>query len=223
MISDNMDQVNPREKNGFSGLNINELKDIFHNNAKPGPPAPGPYKPTCVFLLLYNLADPYILAIQKADTEGYPWRNQVALPGGHLEKEDASPLEGAFRELEEETRISRNQVDLLGSLGHYQTINGRNIEAFIGVWDGTGPVRYDPSEISRIINIPLRALVETHHNGNFRHRIPGIDELRYPFEDVVIWGATARILHHLIELLYPIFGSVPADKAYDVGDNHATA
>jgi len=57
----------------------------------------------------------------------------------------------------------------------------------------------------------------------FHNRIPSIDELRYPFEDVVIWGATARILHHLIELLYPLFGSIPADKAYDVGDNHATA
>ena len=223
MISDTMDQVNQREKNGFSGLNVKELKGIFHNNTNPGPPAPGPYKPTCVFLLLYKLAEPHILAIQKADTEGYPWRNQVALPGGHLEKEDTSPLEGAFRELEEETRINRDQVELIGSLGHYQTINGRDIEAFIGVWDGTGPVRYDPSEISRILNIRLRPLVQTHHVGNFHNRIPSIDELRYPFEDVVIWGATARILHHLIELLYPLFGSIPADKAYDVGDNHATA
>lgn len=223
MISDNMNPVKQRGKDGFSGLNVKDLKAIFHNNANPGPPAPGPYKPTCVFLLLYNLAEPHILAIQKTDTEGYPWRNQVALPGGHLEKEDASPLEGAFRELEEETRINRDQVELIGSLGHYQTINGRDIEAFIGVWDGTGPVRYDPSEIARILNIPLRPLVQTHHTGNFHNRIPSIDELRYPFEDVVIWGATARILHHLIELLYPLFGSIPADKAYDVGDNHATA
>jgi len=63
MISDTMDQVNQREKNGSSGLNVKELKDIFHNNANPGPPAPGPYKPTCVFLLLYNLPEPHILAI----------------------------------------------------------------------------------------------------------------------------------------------------------------
>mgnify|MGYP001825530107 CR=1 FL=1 len=223
MIADSMDPVKQRTKNGFSGLNVNDLKAVFRNNADPGAPAPGPYKPTCVFLLLYNLAEPHNLAIQKTDTEGYPWRNQVALPGGHLEKDDASPLEGAFRELEEETRINRAQVELIGSLGHYQTINGRDIEAFIGVWDGTGPVRCDPSEIARILNIPLRVLVETHHSGNFHHRIPSIDELRYPFEDVVIWGATARILHHLIELLHPFFGSIPADKAYDAGDNHATA
>jgi len=216
-----MDQFQHREYNGFSGFDVNGLKGLFRKNAIPGPPKNGSHKPACVFLLLYNLEAPHILAIQKTDSEGYPWRNQVALPGGHLEEKDASPLAGAFRELEEETRISRDQVELIGSLGHYQTINGRDIEAFIGVWDVTGPVRYDPSEIARLLKIPLRALVQTHHVGNFHNRIPTIDELRYPFEDVVIWGATARILHHLIELLYPLLGGIPSDKAYDVGDNQA--
>ena len=216
-----MDQFHQPEYNGFPGFDIAGLKNIIRKNTIPGPPEPGPYKSACVFLLLFNVEEPHILAIQKTDTEGYPWRNQVALPGGHLEKEDASPLAGAFRELEEETRISCNRVELIGSLGHYQTINGRDIEAFIGVWDATGPVRYDPSEIARILKIPLRALVQTHHVGKFHNRIPPIYELRYPFEDVVIWGATARILHHLIELLYPLLGGIPSDKAYDAGDNQA--
>ena len=202
-----MDQFQQKEYSGFCGFDVKSLKDIIHNNAMPGPPEPGPFQSNCVFLLLFNAEDPHILAIQKTDSEGYPWRNQVALPGGHLEKEDAGPVEGAFRELEEETRISRDQVELIGSLGHYQTINGRDIEAFIGVWDATGPVLHDPSEIARILNVPLRALVQTHHIGNFHNRIPSIDELRYPFEDVVIWGATARILHQLIELLYPLLVS----------------
>ena len=203
MFSNNKNQLQQRENTGSSGFDVIGLKELIRNNAMPGLPEPNPFQPTCVFLLLFNAEDPHILAIQKTDSEGYPWRNQVALPGGHLEKEDASPLAGAFRELEEETRISRDRVEFIGSLGHYQTINGRDIEAFIGVWDATGPVRYDPSEISRILNVPLRALVQTHRVGNFHNRRPSIDELRYPVEDVVIWGATARILHQLIELLYP--------------------
>jgi len=199
-----MDHLLQRKTTGFSGFDVIGLKEIIRKNAMPGLPESNPFQPTCVFLLLFNAEDPHILAIQKTDSEGYPWRNQVALPGGHLEKEDASPLAGAFRELEEETRISLDQVEFIGSLGHYQTINGRDIEAFIGVWDATGPVRYDPSEIARMLNVPLRALVQTHRVGNFHNRIPSIDELRYPVEDVVIWGATARILHQLIELLYPL-------------------
>jgi 8-oxo-dGTP pyrophosphatase MutT (NUDIX family) len=212
-----------RKPYDFSDLNFDQLKETIAGNPMPGPPPPGPFKPTSVFLLLFNLVDLHILAIQKTDSEGYPWRNQVALPGGHLEEDDASPLEGAYRELEEETGIGRDQVEFIGSLGHYQTINGRDIQAFVGAWDATGPVEYDPSEISRVLTIPLRTLVQTHHVAKFHNRIPTIDELRYPFENVVIWGATARILHHFIELLYPLFGSISADKAYDVGDNQATA
>jgi len=211
-FSENMDSIHQREYKGFSGFDIAGLKNIIRKNTFPGPPEPGPYKPACVFLLLFNLDEPHILAIQKTDSEGYPWRNQAAFPGGHLEAEDASPLEGAFRELAEETRISRDQVELIGSLGHYQTINGRDIEAFIGVWDATGPVRHDPSEIARFLKIPLRTLVQTHQANNFHNRIPPVDELRYPFEDVVIWGATARILHHLIEPLYPLLAKLEFDN-----------
>jgi 8-oxo-dGTP pyrophosphatase MutT (NUDIX family) len=180
------------------------LKHIIRNNDAPGIPKSGAFKPACVFLLLFNLENPHILAIQKADSEGYPWRNQVALPGGHLDVADASPLEGAFRELQEEVSICRNQVRLLGTIGHFQTINNRDIEVFTGLWNGVGPIKHDPAEISRVLQIPLRVLVQTHLNAGYHNRIPDVHELRYPFEDVVIWGATARILHHFIEILSPI-------------------
>ena len=187
---------------GLMGIDIDELKHIISNDPSPESPDDRIYKPACVFLLLFDLEEPYILAIQKADSEGYPWRNQVALPGGHLDAEDASPLECAFRELEEEMGINRDQVEFLGSMGHFQTINQRDIEVFTGLWKAVGPVRHDSAEISRILKIPIRVLVETHNAKNFHGRIPGIDELRYPFEDVIIWGATARILHHFIELIF---------------------
>ena len=131
-----MDSNQSQDNIAFTGLDVVGLKKIINQNLVPGPPEPGLYKPACVFLLVYNLAEPYILAIQKTDSEGYPWRNQVALPGGHLDEKDTSPLEGAFRELEEEVSISRNQVQLLGSIGHFQTINHRDIEVFTGLWNG---------------------------------------------------------------------------------------
>ena len=189
---------------GLMGIDTDELKDIIAKTTSPERPNDRIYKPACVFLLLFELDEPHILAIQKTDSEGYPWRNQVALPGGHLDVEDASPLEGAFRELEEELGIHRDQVEFLGSLGHFQTINHRDIEVFAGLWKAVGPVRHDPAEISRILKIPLRVLVQTHRAKNFHGHIPDIDELRYPFEDVVVWGATARILHYLIEILLEV-------------------
>lgn len=178
------------------------LKQIIRNTVPPEPPDIF-HKPACVFLLLFDKEDPHILAIQKSDTEGYPWRNQVALPGGHIDETDASAVHAAYRELEEEVNITENQVEFMGSLGHFQTIRQRSIEVFAGLWNGKGPVRHDPREIARVLEIPLRSLIQTHRTENFHNRIPDVYDLTYPFQDAVIWGATARILHYFIELLYP--------------------
>jgi len=179
------------------------LKNIFDRAAFPPPPKDPRYQPTSVFLLLYNPNEPHILAIQKSDTDGYPWRNQVALPGGHVDQEDAGPLDTAFRELHEEVGIPNDQVRLIGSMGHFQTIRCKDIEVFVGMWNGQGPVRYDTNEISRVLEIPLRDLVQTHNELNgFGSLTPSAD-ITYPFQDVVIWGVTAKILNFFISLIHP--------------------
>jgi 8-oxo-dGTP pyrophosphatase MutT (NUDIX family) len=186
-------------------IDLISLKKIIDNGSGPGPPPDNQLRPTCVFLLLYNKDDPHCLVIQKSDSDGYPWRNQVALPGGHIDKSDASPLEAAYRELKEEVNIPPNQVELIGSLGHFQTlVKPRDIEVFVGWWNGEGPVSIDPVEISRVLEIPLKSLIETHVVNGYHNRQFGVKELTYPFLDVVIWGASARIIHHFIERIYPV-------------------
>lgn len=198
---------------GFETIDYSRLKEIIVNASPNGSPADDSRAPACVFLLLFNRPDPYILAIQKSDTEGYPWRNQVALPGGHMESTDAGPVAAAFRELEEELEINKDQVDFIGSLGYFQTLTRpRDIEVFIGLWNGRGPVRYDATEIARVLEVPLKTLVGIHQAKGYHDRKPDTRELEYPFEDVVIWGATAKILHHFIELIYPLINKRNDEK-----------
>lgn len=158
---------------------------------------------TSVFLLLYNKTDvPFILAILKANTPGYAWSNQVALPGGHVDETDPSPLEAAYREIEEELCIYRHQVKFVGSMGHFQTIQHKDIEVFVGIWDGRmESVTYDPREISKVLELPVDQFLKSHLSNHFHGRIPGVMELFYPFNDVVVWGVTARIFHYFFELL----------------------
>jgi coenzyme A diphosphatase NUDT7 len=190
---------------GFETIDYSRLKEIIVNSRPNGSPPDDSRVPACVFLLLFNRSDPHILAIQKSDTEGYPWRNQVALPGGHVESSDAGPVAAAFRELEEELNISQDQVDFIGSLGTFQTLTRpRDIETFIGLWNGKGPVRFDTTEIARILEIPLKTLVGIHQAKRYHDRQTHTREPEYPFGDVVIWGATAKMLHHFIELIYPL-------------------
>jgi coenzyme A diphosphatase NUDT7 len=178
--------------------------------ADPGLPVPTPgFRPASVSLLVFDKPEPHLLAIQKADTQGYPWRNQVALPGGHRDAGDATATATALRELEEELGIPSVQVRILGSLGRFQTIALREVEAFVGIWDGTGPVRFETAEISRVLEIPLGLLIATHCERRYTGRLPDLRELIYPYRDVVIWGLTAKIIHRFIEGLLPVIKQAP--------------
>jgi len=179
------------------------LKSLLNNANTPSSLKDKRYDCTSVFFLIYNKDHTsFLLAILKADTPGYAWRNQVALPGGHIDKKDSSPLEAAYRELKEEIGISKNQVEYIGSLGHFQTIKHKDIEVFVGIWEGSfKEIIYDEKEISKVLEIPVDALLKTHISKNFQGHIPNIAKLLYPFEDLVVWGVTARIFHYFFELL----------------------
>ncbi len=178
------------------------ITEIIRNADRSAFPPTLSYDSTCVFLLLFNKnSELNILTIQKTDNEGYPWRNQVALPGGHVEKEDGSLVEAAYRELEEEVNITQDQVDLIGPLGHFPTINHKDIKVYIGIWKNRREIIFDPEEISRVLEIPLKTLIKTHIDSKYYGRMPDIHELIYPLDDIEIWGVTARIIHHFIELI----------------------
>ncbi len=179
------------------------LKSALAFDAEEMSPTPG-FRAASVSLLLFEKSEPHLLAIQKSDTEGYPWRNQVALPGGHQDEDDASAMATALRELEEELGIPSSQVEMLGSLGRFQTIAMREVEAFVGLWSGTGPVRCEAAEISRVLEIPLSQLIAIHRERRYAGRLPDLRELIYPHQDVVIWGLTAKIVHRFIEKLWPV-------------------
>jgi 8-oxo-dGTP pyrophosphatase MutT (NUDIX family) len=170
------------------------------------------YQPTSVFLLLFEKPELHLLAVVKTDNIGYPWRNQVALPGGHVDKNDGSPLMAAYRELKEELNIDQREVEFICTLGHFQTIKKKDIEVFTGIWKRKELSFFDTNEISRVLEIPLSVLIETHEKKGYHGRIPPVDELVYPFDDVVIWGVTAKILHFFMEKLRMLY--LPGNQPY---------
>jgi 8-oxo-dGTP pyrophosphatase MutT (NUDIX family) len=197
-------------------FNSGYLKHLLSKAKIPEIPENEKLDHTSVFLLVFTKdKTPFLLAILKADNPGYPWRNQVALPGGHVDKKDASPLEAAYRELKEEVGIPRNHIELIGSMGHFQTIGHKDIEVFVGVWDGDkDSLTYDPKEVSEILEIPIGDLLKKHLSSRFAGRIPNIEELLYPFGEVVVWGVTARIFHYFFEQVRLNLDSSIIDQLY---------
>jgi len=188
-------------------MNILSYIEKIHSSivaaAHPLAPDPAQFKPTSVMALFLFSREPSLLFIQKADREGYAWRNQMAFPGGHVEKTDESARQAAFRELYEETGIMSDNVQYIGSLGHFQTVKNRDLQAFTGIWNQKDEIVFETQEISRVLEIPFETLRQTHLEKGFagRNPRPGIKELTYPYKDVVVWGVTAQIVHHLIEVI----------------------
>ncbi len=186
-------------------MDLNQARHLL--SARPLPKAPSASMPNsaCVLMPLFEKDDEaHLLAILKTDTKGYPWRNQVALPGGHIDRNDQTALAAAYREIDEELGIRASELEPIGSLGHFLTIRQTEIEAFVAFFNGDrARLRFDPLEISQIIDIPLRTLIATHVAKRYENRIPDIAELIYPFgnQTVVIWGVTARIIHFFLEHL----------------------
>lgn len=154
-----------------------------------------------VILLLYEKgSEPYVLMVLKTESRGYPWSNQVALPGGHMDDKDATSLDTALRELYEEIGITPAHLEVAGTMGHFFTIRQTVIECFVAVWDGEDQgFGFDDREIARVIEVPVATLRKIHEAGGFSGRIPDMSELTYPYDGVVIWGVTARMIHFLLE------------------------
>lgn len=124
----------------------------------------------------------------------------VCFPGGTVDKTDASPVDTALRETEEEIRLSREQVDVLGELGHYYTQAGYLITPVVGLVSPDYSVEVNPLEVDEIYEIPLHKVLNadsyslTWRSGNRGH-------FAFHHEDVRIAGPTVSLMINLYECL----------------------
>ena len=132
-------------------------------------------------------------------------KGQFAFPGGIVEERDGSRVETALREAWEEIRLPADAVEVLGLLDDTETRATQFvITPVVGIV--TRPVAFEPDgrEIERVIEVPLRTLrdpaifrTELWEREGEEHQVHFFD---VSVEDV-IWGATARILKQLLDIV----------------------
>jgi 8-oxo-dGTP pyrophosphatase MutT (NUDIX family) len=185
-------------------VNYDVLQDALTCGDRGAGAAPAGHRENAVCLLLFESPDTTVLSILKTDSEGYPWRDDVALPGGRIESEDGGAAGAALRELHEELGIPPSHVDVLGSLGHFQTRGTKNdLEVIVARWTRRSTLRIDPREVAQVLKLPLSDLAAFHKRAGFHERsAPDLgDELIYELTDARVWGVTARILHDFLDLI----------------------
>ncbi len=129
---------------------------------------------------------------------------QIAFPGGKIEKGDATPIETALREADEEIGLSRGLVTPLGLLDLHNTGTGFRIIPVLALVDPSFTPAPDPNEVADVFEVPLSFLME--EENHMRHLREWNDRriLFYAmeYEQRFIWGATAAMLRTLYERLY---------------------
>jgi len=135
---------------------------------------------------------------------------QISFPGGRVDVEDAGTVAAALREAHEEVGLDREHVEILGALDDCPTfVTGYVITPIVGLVDplaftsaGRYPWSPSPAEIAALHELPLADFRDPANlRIEMREREGVMFELFwYTVRGQVVWGATARILHQLIEL-----------------------
>jgi 8-oxo-dGTP pyrophosphatase MutT (NUDIX family) len=165
--------------------------------------AEGPLVKAAVLVPIVDRGEPFLVFAKRTEHVG-THRGQISFPGGRLDPTDAGFLEAALRESEEEIGLPRTAVEPLGALDDTETVATQFvITPFVGFV--REPVAWQPDgrEIEKVIEVPLAALraranlrVEHRERGGVVHEV-----LFWDYRGETIWGATARILKHYLDVL----------------------
>ena len=166
-------------------------------------PMSGPLTEAAVLLpiVLREENGPTILFTQRAahlnDHAG-----QISFPGGRMESYDESPIATALRETEEEVGISRQHIDVIGSLPEYHTGTGFRVTPVVGIVKPPFEVTPDPFEVAEVFEVPLAFLMDgMHHQRRTAEFVTGSRTFYVmPYDRFFIWGATAGMLRNLFHL-----------------------
>ncbi|WP_209122882.1 CoA pyrophosphatase [Alkalihalobacillus sp. BA299] len=148
---------------------------------------------------------------------------EICFPGGKVDKSDLTEEITAKRELCEELGLTEDDFTSIAPLDVLVTPFRGTIFPFVG--QILSPENISPSEheVEEVFTVPLSFLLqnkpktynmnihfEPDENFPFDHipnreaytkRTHTFPEIFYFYNQYVIWGLTARILHHLIELI----------------------
>lgn len=128
---------------------------------------------------------------------------EISFPGGRVSDQDHSMIETALRETYEEIGLSIQKEKIIGSLAPTNTYTTKIVIYPFIVILGKISVPFEPNEeVEQVIEIPLEVLrnrltIDEEHSSSDNKMF------KFNVDGYLIWGATARILKNLLDLIYP--------------------
>jgi peroxisomal coenzyme A diphosphatase NUDT7 len=161
------------------------------------------------------------------EVRSFTMRNQpgdISFPGGRIDPTDLSPMDAALRETHEELGVDLKAIHVIGQLSPYIASPSFVIYPFVATIDDDQIFHsYNKEEVEEVLTIPVNWLLNyepSMHkvfmepvpskdfpfdkimNGeNYQWRTRAMEEWFYDYGKYTIWGLTARVLKHLIEMI----------------------
>jgi 8-oxo-dGTP pyrophosphatase MutT (NUDIX family) len=142
-----------------------------------------------------------VLTRRRADLRRHA--GEISFPGGRKDVEDADLQATALREAEEEIGLAREQVSVLGELPATSTFaTNYVIHPFVGAIPQGLAWRLSPKEVDEVLELPVEALRAGKTRRRLERRGISFETDVYVVGEHLIWGATARIIEHLLASAY---------------------
>ena len=189
-------------------MNILEYMELLKNTIKSRKPSTilnnDSYKEACVLIPIFKKDDEAYLLFTKRSHHVEHHKGQISFPGGGVDDTDVSLEDTALREAYEEIGLKREDVELLGRLDDTITFaSGYIVHPFVGLIPYPYDFKINKREVEKIIDIPLNFFFQDgvlkmrsiHNDGRI------YNSLTFEYNGEIIWGATARIIQNLLEIL----------------------
>ena len=176
---------------------------------------------SAVILPLIKKGDTLFVLFEKRSLSLNHQPGEICFPGGRIEADDQNPLEAAIRETCEELGLENKDIEVICPLDIVVSPFNAIIYPFAAFIHSAVKLNYN--EVSEVIPIPLEHLLhnppqvhqlmislQTNEDFPF-HLIPqghnypfrkiNYPQLFYQYEGTIVWGLTALILTHFLQLL----------------------
>jgi 8-oxo-dGTP pyrophosphatase MutT (NUDIX family) len=173
--------------------------------ADPFPALPYDAPPAAVLVPLFEEDGEARVILTRRSSAMRSHTGEVSFPGGRLEEGEA-PLAAALREASEEVGLDPAAVEIVGQLAPLSTISRRShIMPFVGVMAHRPVLHPNPHEVEHAFDVALVELLgaDVYRQERWDMLPSAVDRPMHFFHlpHDIVWGATARILHELLELV----------------------
>ena len=156
-----------------------------------------------VLILVFQGVDEPEIILTRRSSKLSNHAGQISFPGGTVEEADIDPVFTALREANEEIDLKEQEVEILGILNTTTLPSGFAVSPVLGVMECSPTLAPNLDEVAEIFSIPLSLICDLSIFQEDSQIKDGIrrDFYYLIFEDYYNWGATAKMLRALGQIL----------------------